>query len=134
MITVLYRFGRRTVYIAGQVFMAGILGVIGILGIFSGNPNVAYGIGSLMILLNFGYNISVGPLCKSSPCDTEKRLIDRLYHRRRAAQYASPTTDHCHCSNRLHLMRYRLQSARTPYAQCPSLELGRLMWMVLAGN
>lgn len=44
--------------------MAGILGVIGILGIFSGNPNVAYGIGSLMILLNFGYNISVGPLCK----------------------------------------------------------------------
>jgi hypothetical protein len=47
---VLYRYGRRTVYIGGQVFMGGILGVIGI--------------GSLMILLNFGYNISVGPLCK----------------------------------------------------------------------
>jgi SP family general alpha glucoside:H+ symporter-like MFS transporter len=62
---VLYRYGRRTVYIAGQLFMGGILGVIGILGIFSKNPNVAYGIGSLLILLNFGYNISVGPLCKS---------------------------------------------------------------------
>jgi len=44
--------------------MGGILGVIGILGIFKGNTNAAYGIGSLMILLNFGYNISVGPLCK----------------------------------------------------------------------
>lgn len=61
---VLYRYGRRTVYIGGQVFMGGILGVIGILGIFKGNTNAAYGIGSLMILLNFGYNISVGPLCK----------------------------------------------------------------------
>lgn len=38
--------------------------MIGILGIFSKNPNVAYGIGSLLILLNFGYNISVGPLCE----------------------------------------------------------------------
>jgi hypothetical protein len=44
--------------------MGGILGVIGILGIFKGNTNAAYGIGSLMILLNFGYNISVGPLCE----------------------------------------------------------------------
>jgi hypothetical protein len=61
---VLYRYGRRTVYIGGQVFMGGILGVIGILGIFKGNTNAAYGIGSLMILLNFGYNISVGPLCE----------------------------------------------------------------------
>jgi SP family general alpha glucoside:H+ symporter-like MFS transporter len=63
-VLVLYRFGRRTVYIAGQLFMGGILGVIGILGIFSGNSNAAYGVGSLLILLNFGYNISVGPLCK----------------------------------------------------------------------
>lgn len=43
--------------------MGGILGVIGILGFFPNNLNAAYAIGSLMIVLNFGYNISVGPLC-----------------------------------------------------------------------
>ena len=44
--------------------MAAILGVIGILGFFPNNSGAAYGIGSLLILLNFGYNISVGPLCE----------------------------------------------------------------------
>ena len=45
--------------------MGGILGVIRILRFFPSNLNAAYGIGILMIVLNFGYNISVGPLCKS---------------------------------------------------------------------
>jgi hypothetical protein len=63
------------------------------------------------------------------------RLIKiRLHNRGRIAQYTSPTTDYRHCANRLHPMRYRLQPTRTPYAQRSSLELGRIMWLVLVGN
>lgn len=43
--------------------MGMLLGIIGILGFFPSNLNAAYGIGVLMILLNFAYNISIGPLC-----------------------------------------------------------------------
>jgi len=94
--------------------MGGILGVIGILGIFKGNTNAAYGIGSLMILLNFGYNISVGPLCKR-PRYIGK-LIFRLHYCCRAAQHPSPTSDHCHCSNCVHLVRYSMQPAHSSNA------------------
>lgn len=58
------RFGRRTVYIAGQLSMASVLGVIGILGCVEQKTEVSLAIGSLMVVLNFLFNITVGPTCE----------------------------------------------------------------------
>lgn len=53
------RFGRRTIYIAGLIFMALVCMAVGISG-FVGAPGA---VGGLMVLMNFAYNISIGPLC-----------------------------------------------------------------------
>ncbi|RSH89188.1 hypothetical protein EHS25_002300 [Saitozyma podzolica] len=59
----LYRFGRRTVYIGGQAFMGVTLGAIGILGFYPSSAGAAYAIGALLVVLNFAFNVSVGPGC-----------------------------------------------------------------------
>jgi SP family general alpha glucoside:H+ symporter-like MFS transporter len=43
--------------------MALILGTIGVLGCIPQSPNVSYGIGALMLLLNFTFACTVGPTC-----------------------------------------------------------------------
>jgi hypothetical protein len=44
--------------------MGAILGVIGVLGAIPQSSGTAYGIGSLMVILTFGYNIGIGPTCE----------------------------------------------------------------------
>ncbi|KKY27987.1 putative mfs maltose permease [Phaeomoniella chlamydospora] len=60
-------FGRRTLYLWGQVAMFIILMVIGGVGIpdfFAGSP-YAWASGALLLLLTFTYDITVGPVCYS---------------------------------------------------------------------
>ena len=60
--------------------MGGILGIIGILGFFPKNLAASYGVGSLMIVLNFGYNISVGPLCMFTQSAIDFKAYFRLHY------------------------------------------------------
>ena len=46
--------------------MALALGIIGILGFFPNNKGAIWGLGALLIVLNFIYNITVGPICEWS--------------------------------------------------------------------
>nr|XP_018260033.1 uncharacterized protein I303_08105 [Kwoniella dejecticola CBS 10117]OBR82191.1 hypothetical protein I303_08105 [Kwoniella dejecticola CBS 10117] len=62
-IVVLGKVSRRHIYIAGCAGMAIALGVIGILGFFPNNNGAIWGLGVLLIILNFVYNITVGPTC-----------------------------------------------------------------------
>lgn len=56
----LNRIGRRTIYTGGIALMSLVCLVIGILGFFE---NTSLAVGSLLIFLNFSYNISIGPVC-----------------------------------------------------------------------
>jgi len=58
----LYRFGRRTLYIAGLVIMAVVLLVIGGLG-FANSNGADWAIGGLLVALNFTYNATLGAVC-----------------------------------------------------------------------
>jgi SP family general alpha glucoside:H+ symporter-like MFS transporter len=55
-------FGRRTLYFYGMMTMAIFLFVIGGLG-FVGTNTTIYVIGALLIMLNFVYNCTLGPIC-----------------------------------------------------------------------
>ncbi|KAJ9610793.1 hypothetical protein H2200_005570 [Cladophialophora chaetospira] len=56
-------FGRRTLYLWGQVVMLVGLIVIGGLGIPALNSGTGWGIGALMLILTFTYDFTVGPVC-----------------------------------------------------------------------
>ena len=58
-------FGRRTLYLAGQIAMFIILIIIGGLGIPAINGSVGWATGALLLILTFAYDISVGPVCYS---------------------------------------------------------------------
>jgi MFS family permease len=60
--SVIYSFGRRTLYTVGMGTMAVVLIIIGGLG-FMSSTSANYAIGSLLIALNFIYNATLGPLC-----------------------------------------------------------------------
>lgn len=55
------KMGLRTLYIFGLVFMATCLLIIGVLGFFEDRAGAAWGIGAMMVVLNFAYNVSIGP-------------------------------------------------------------------------
>jgi SP family general alpha glucoside:H+ symporter-like MFS transporter len=55
--------GRRTLYIAGLVLSLVILVVTGVVGIFRQTPGVSWALGSLIIVLTFVYDFTVGPVC-----------------------------------------------------------------------
>ncbi|ORY28791.1 maltose permease [Naematelia encephala] len=55
-------FGRRTLYMVGMGIMSGFLFLIGGLG-FIGSTSSIYAIGSMLIVLNFIYNATLGPIC-----------------------------------------------------------------------
>jgi SP family general alpha glucoside:H+ symporter-like MFS transporter len=59
---VLRLFGRRTIYMGGMACMCLVLFIIGALG-FHVNQSVNFGMGGLLIGLNFIYNCSLGPVC-----------------------------------------------------------------------
>ncbi|KZP02507.1 general substrate transporter, partial [Athelia psychrophila] len=55
-------FGRRTIYIIGLLTMSVTLFVIGGLGWLDTTP-AKWAIGTLLIVLSFIYNVSLGPIC-----------------------------------------------------------------------
>lgn len=55
-------FGRRTLYISGLVMMDIVLLLIGIMAFFPSN-GTKLASGSLLIVLNFAYNATLGPIC-----------------------------------------------------------------------
>lgn len=59
-------FGRRTLYLSGQLVMCALLLTIGCAA-FAGTENVAaqWAIGSLLLLYTFTYDATVGPVCYS---------------------------------------------------------------------
>ncbi|KAL2106096.1 hypothetical protein VUR80DRAFT_7303 [Thermomyces stellatus] len=58
---VMTRFGRRTVYLTGLAFMSTILMIVGVLGIPKQSSGTSWAVGALIILMVFGYQITVGP-------------------------------------------------------------------------
>ena len=58
------RFGRRTLYIGGLAMLVVLQLIIGILDCVPGRPKGAiWGEAALMLVWNFFYDISVGPIC-----------------------------------------------------------------------
>jgi len=58
-------FGRRTLYLWGQVFMFFGLIIIGGLGVPALGASTGWAIGALMLVLTFVYDFTVGPVCYS---------------------------------------------------------------------
>ena len=58
-------FGRRTLYIIGQLVMFIILMIIGGLGVPSLSSSTGWASGALILILTFVYDITVGPVCYS---------------------------------------------------------------------
>jgi SP family general alpha glucoside:H+ symporter-like MFS transporter len=59
-------FGRRSLYIGGQIIMSAVLLIIGFLGIISrGNTGAQWAVGSLLLIYTFTYDATVGPVCYS---------------------------------------------------------------------
>jgi len=59
-------FGRRSLYLAGQVAMCVLLVAIGCLGLVSRHDKAAqWAIGSLLLVYTFAYDATVGPVCYS---------------------------------------------------------------------
>ncbi|KAK5103234.1 hypothetical protein LTS08_004040 [Lithohypha guttulata] len=60
------RLGRRFLYLWGLLIMCGLLVVVGGLGFISNdNEGAQWGIGSLLLIYTFVYDITVGPVCYS---------------------------------------------------------------------
>ncbi|TKX23137.1 general alpha-glucoside permease-like protein 1 [Elsinoe australis] len=60
------KFGRRTLYLCGQIAMVVLLAVVGGLGVVSReNSGAQWGIGSLILIYTFTYDATVGPVCYS---------------------------------------------------------------------
>ncbi|KAK0763395.1 hypothetical protein N5P37_002772 [Trichoderma harzianum] len=58
-------FGRRTLYLWGQILMFTILVTVGVLGIPKLNSGISWATGALILILTFAYDLTVGPVCYS---------------------------------------------------------------------
>ena len=58
-------FGRRTLYVSGQIGMFVILIIIGGLGVPALSSSTGWATGVLLLILTFTYDITVGPVCYS---------------------------------------------------------------------
>ena len=59
-------FGRRTLYLYGQIIMCGFLLVIGFTALAdTAKSSVSWAIGSMLLLYTFTYDATVGPVCYS---------------------------------------------------------------------
>jgi len=60
------KFGRRSLYLWGQIIMGFILVIVGCLGLATPtHVNAQWGIGAMILIYTFTYNITVGPICYS---------------------------------------------------------------------
>jgi len=60
----LVRFGRRTIYNTGLASLVILMFIIGILDCIPGRPSgVTWAESTLMLVWNFAYDLSVGPIC-----------------------------------------------------------------------
>lgn len=57
------KVGRRPIYLWGQVIMAFVLLAMGILGCFRSHNSTSYGVGALLVLINFTFACTLGPSC-----------------------------------------------------------------------
>ena len=58
----MHNFGRRTIYMWGFVVMGVWQLMVGVLG-FVKSVNATLAIGAIMVVINFTFNVSLGPLC-----------------------------------------------------------------------
>jgi MFS transporter, SP family, general alpha glucoside:H+ symporter len=59
-------FGRRTLYMWGQLIMTLVLLIIGFLGLIShSNSSAQWAVGSMLLIYTFTYDATVGPVCYS---------------------------------------------------------------------
>jgi len=58
-------FGRRSIYIWGQVVMFVILMILGGLGVPALSTSIGWASGALILILTFTYDLTVGPVCYS---------------------------------------------------------------------
>lgn len=58
-------FGRRTLYLWGQILMFTILVAVGVLGIPKLNSGISWATGAPILILTFAYDLTVGPVCYS---------------------------------------------------------------------
>jgi len=58
-------FGRRTLYLWGQIVMFLILMIIGGLGVPELSSSIGWATGALLLILTFVYDFTVGPVCYS---------------------------------------------------------------------
>lgn len=58
-------FGRRTLYLWGQIVMFVILLIIGGLGVPAPNMGTSWGSGAMILIFTFVYDFTVGPVCYS---------------------------------------------------------------------
>ncbi|KAH8893916.1 general substrate transporter [Thozetella sp. PMI_491] len=58
-----FKFGRRTIYSGGMIFMTLLLFIIGFLSIPTNNMAAVWGMASLMNVWTFTYQMTVGPIC-----------------------------------------------------------------------
>ena len=58
-------FGRRDIYIYGQVILCLIMVLTGVLGTIKATDSTRWAIGALLIIFTFVYDISIGPVCYS---------------------------------------------------------------------
>lgn len=71
-------FGRRRIYNTGLAALITLLFIIGILDCmpnYSSNPALAWAQSSLMLLWNFTYDLSVGPVCFVLICETSATRV-----------------------------------------------------------
>ena len=60
------RYGRRTLYLWGQIAMCIILTIVGFLGVAPhDNAGVQWAIGAMILIYTFTYDATVGPICYS---------------------------------------------------------------------
>lgn len=129
---VLTLFGRRTLYVGGMFFMSFVLWIIGGLA-FKGDSTIM-AIGSLLIALNFIYNVSLVILFTLCPAILSFKARTALtpvharptllHHHRRNVLYPTPSEIHRPLPNRLPDHEHHLRNYRAAYAQSDGLELG----------
>ena len=58
-------FGRRTLYLWGQIAMFVLLMILGGLGVPALSTSIGWASGALILILTFVYDFTVGPVCYS---------------------------------------------------------------------
>jgi SP family general alpha glucoside:H+ symporter-like MFS transporter len=58
-------FGRRSLYLVGEIILAGLMLITAILGTTKKTESTGLATGALLIIFTFVYDITVGPVCYS---------------------------------------------------------------------